>query len=117
MKIFLLSAALIVTGSQFAYSQCCGRSGPSQGRGITTFKGGAARLPTVTAVGDNEITVADKKTYLVGESTRITIDGKRATFDELKTGMAVNVSGTKVARGPSTKDSLFRARQITARTR
>jgi hypothetical protein len=116
-------AALFILGALALPSEAgcsgggCSRVFSSCGSGPTSFKGGAARLPKVTAVADNSITVGDKKTYLIGPDSRITIDGNPATWSDLKPGMGVLVNGKMIERGADAKASFYRASRITARTK
>ena len=71
-----------------------------------TFKGNASRLPEVTNISGNEITIG-RKTYLVDESARITVDGEKTDFSAIKVGMRAMVTGKVLARGKTTAESLY----------
>jgi len=86
------------------------------GGGIGTFKGGAARLPVVTSIEQDRITVAGKKTYLVDSFSTIVVDGRTADLAALRLGMKVLVNGRMIERGDDTKASLYKASRITARS-
>ena len=50
--------------------------------------------PTITAVGNNSITITDNKTaktLTVTQFTEITVNGQKGTLAELKPGMVVSV--------------------------
>ncbi len=115
--LFVLGALVLPSQAGCPGGGCGGISLSGCGSGPPSFKGGAARLPKVTAVGDSSITVGDKKTYLIGPDSQITIDGNPAKWDDLKAGMGVLVNGKMIERGADAKASFYRASRITARTK
>ena len=71
----------------------------------------AARLPLVTAIDGNRISVG-KKTYLVDDTVDVTVDGKDATVGAIQPGMRVLVTNQVMDRN---KD-IYKATRIVART-
>jgi hypothetical protein len=88
----------------------CPRSGGSMG--TPNFKPtAAARLPRVTAIDGNRISVG-KKTYLVNDTVDVTVDGKEASVSAIQPGMRVLVTNQVMDRS---KD-IYKATRIVART-
>ncbi|MEI6653455.1 MAG: hypothetical protein WCP45_01700 [Verrucomicrobiota bacterium] len=80
--------------------------------GTMNFKPTAAsRLPVVTSVSTDSITVGDKK-YLASTYVDVTVDGKEATLAAIKPGMRVLVTNEVTDK----KKSLYTATRIVART-
>ena len=73
-------------------------------------------MPTVSSVDDTEIVIG-KKTYIVADDAKITVDGKKASVSSIQAGMRALVTGKVISRGKTTADSLFEATRITARTK
>ncbi len=96
--------------------QACPNSGGCSVRmgsmGTPNFKPTAAsRLPVVTAVSSDSITVGDKK-YLASAYVDVTVDGKDATLEAIKPGMRVLVTNQVTDK----KQNLYTATRIVART-
>jgi hypothetical protein len=91
----------------------CPGGGCSGGSGsvMETFKGGASRLPTVTAVDGNKFTANDK-VYLINGDADVTVDGKPANEDSIKVGMRVMVAAKVIDK----KSNLYSVTRIIART-
>ena len=70
----------------------------------------------MSRVSDGEIVIG-KKTYLVDDNARITVNGKKAPVSAIQVGMRALVTGKVIARGKTTAESLYEASRITARSR
>jgi hypothetical protein len=57
-----------------------------------------------------------RKTYMVGKSASIMVDGEKAGVSDLAAGMRALVTGKVMEKGKTTEQSLYRATRITART-
>jgi hypothetical protein len=96
-----------------AYAGGCPNGGCSGGGGMvmSTFKGGASRLPVVTSVDGNKFT-ANNKTFLINGDAAVSVDGKAADENAIKVGMRVMVTGKLIDQ----KNKLYKATQVAART-
>jgi hypothetical protein len=109
LSLSSLAALAIVVLADKAAAQCPNGGCTPVPPPVTTFKGGSAKLPTVSSVAKDTMVIGGK-TYSIDETARITVDGKKATFAEIKPGMRVLVSAKKVP------GDVYRASSITART-
>jgi len=108
-----LAATFMVLAAPAALAQCPNGGCPNQKPMVGTFRGGSSKMPTVTSIKDG-VMVAGSKTYLVHSDARVILNGKPATPADLKVGMRVTVSGTRVP--SATKgETVFRATRVTAR--
>lgn len=109
-SVSLMFAFTALSGT--AYAGGCPNGGCSGGGAVmTTFKGGASRLPVVTSVDGNKFT-ANNKTFLINGDAAVSVDGKAADENAIKVGMRVMVTGKLIDQ----KTKLYKATQVAART-
>jgi hypothetical protein len=70
----------------------------------------------VSSVDGSEIVVG-KKTYIVDENAKITVNGKKASVSAIQAGMRALITGKVISRGKTTAESLYEATRITARSK
>ncbi len=70
----------------------------------------------MSSISDGEIVIG-KKTYIVADNARITVNGKKASVSAIQTGMRALVTGKVISRGKTTAESLYEASRITARSK
>lgn len=79
-----------------------------------TRKGAASELPTVGRVSGDTVTIG-KKTYKVTDFTKITINGKKGSVGDLKSGMQASVTGGVLKYGKGKADTIYKATRIVAK--
>ena len=73
-------------------------------------------MPSISKVNDAQIVIG-KKTYVVADNAKITLNGKKASVSSIQVGMRALVSGSVIVRGKTTADSIYKATRITARSK
>lgn len=76
-----------------------------------------AKLNLVTSVSKKtQSFIVGKKTYVMGERVSITVDGKKAGFEQIKEGMSVKVKGKVIIFGRGNEGNTLAASRIQALT-
>lgn len=78
-------------------------------------KGNASELPRVQSVGADSIRVGGKR-YVLSDSAEVIVNGKEASLSEVKVGMQAMMTGGVLKTGESSKDTVYKATRIVART-
>lgn len=78
-------------------------------------KGKAAELPRVQAVGKNSIRVGGKF-YVLSDFADVVVNGEEAELKDVKVGMQAMVTGGVKKAGSTSKDTIYKATRIVART-
>lgn len=72
-----------------------------------------AELPVIAKKGPTYF-VLNRKNYEITENTEIKIDGKEASFRQLKAGMKASVSGRVLTYGRTSSLTIYEARRVVA---
>ncbi|MEI6676674.1 MAG: hypothetical protein WCO57_16005 [Verrucomicrobiota bacterium] len=113
-KLLTFATTLVLSYALGMPCQACPNGGCVRGGSMSSmnFKPTAAsRLPVVTSVSSDSITVGDKK-YLASTYVDVTVNGKEATLAAIKPGMRVLVTNEVTDK----KKNLYTATRIVART-
>ncbi len=78
-------------------------------------KGKASELPRVQSVGKNSIRVGGKF-YVLSDFAEVVVNGKEASLKQVKVGMQAMVTGGVKKAGSTSKDTIYKATRIVART-
>lgn len=115
-NIFLLTLGILVTISLPTQLDAGNKNNKNNNRNINPWrKGKASELKTVDKVNEDHLVVGGK-TYYIRTHASITVNGKKATLQQIEPGMQISISARVKGFGKDAKSNIYEATRIVART-